>query len=267
MPSSTGAPGASPPCWPARGIGEGDRVAVLTRNRIEFFELLLGCAKLGAILVPLNWRMPPAELDGLIADAEPLLLFHGAAEAARGRRARGRPAVDRFRRRITRPCSTPRPPFRRGPLAGFADLVPDLHLRHDRPAQGRDLHLPDGAGEPRQYRHLHRSRLDRHHGELPAGLPHRRDQPSRAADADRRRPGDRHGRLRRGDPGRPARGAPARHGLRRPHRLSEPARSSALRLGAARPASATGAAAVRLCPTPSCSATGRSACASATAWA
>ena len=66
----------------ARGIGEGDRVAALSRNRIEFFELLFGCAKLGAILVPLNWRMPPAELAGSVGDAEPALLFHGAAEAA-----------------------------------------------------------------------------------------------------------------------------------------------------------------------------------------
>ena len=65
----------------SRGVGKGDRVAILTRNRIEFFEILFGCARLGAILVPLNWRMPPAELDGLIADAEPNLLFHGAAEA------------------------------------------------------------------------------------------------------------------------------------------------------------------------------------------
>ena len=64
------------------GIGEGDRVAILSRNRPAFFELLFGCAKLGAILVPLNWRMPAAELAGLIADCEPRLLFHGAAEAA-----------------------------------------------------------------------------------------------------------------------------------------------------------------------------------------
>jgi fatty-acyl-CoA synthase len=66
----------------ARGVGKGDRVAILTRNRIEFFETLFACAKLGAILVPLNWRMPPAELDGLVADAAPSLLFHGAGEAA-----------------------------------------------------------------------------------------------------------------------------------------------------------------------------------------
>ncbi len=65
----------------ARGVRAGDRVAVLTRNRIEFFELLFGCAKLGAILVPLNWRMPAAELDGLVADAEPIMLCHGAGEA------------------------------------------------------------------------------------------------------------------------------------------------------------------------------------------
>ena len=64
-----------------RGVGKGDRVALLCRNRIEFFELLFGCARLGAVLVPLNWRMPAAELDGLIADAEPRILLHGAADA------------------------------------------------------------------------------------------------------------------------------------------------------------------------------------------
>jgi fatty-acyl-CoA synthase len=79
----------------AQGVGAGDRVAVLTRNRIEFFELLFGCARLGAILVPLNWRMPPAELDGLIADSGPSLLLHGAGEAAAARAlASPPPAID-----------------------------------------------------------------------------------------------------------------------------------------------------------------------------
>ena len=64
----------------ALGVGEGDRVALRCRNRIAFFELLFASAKLGAILVPLNWRMPPAELDGLIADAEPSLLLFGAED-------------------------------------------------------------------------------------------------------------------------------------------------------------------------------------------
>jgi acyl-CoA synthetase (AMP-forming)/AMP-acid ligase II len=64
-----------------QGVAEGDRVAILCRNRIEFFETLFGCAKLGAILVPLNWRMPAAELSLLLADCEPKLLLFGKEEA------------------------------------------------------------------------------------------------------------------------------------------------------------------------------------------
>ncbi|MEA3048952.1 MAG: fatty-acyl-CoA synthase [Sphingomonadales bacterium] len=64
----------------SRGIVAGDRVAILCRNRIAFFELLFACARIGAILVPLNWRMPPAELAGLVADSGPLLVFHGAED-------------------------------------------------------------------------------------------------------------------------------------------------------------------------------------------
>jgi fatty-acyl-CoA synthase len=66
----------------ARGVREGDRIAVLCRNRIAFFELLFAAARIGAILVALNWRMPPVELDRLIADCGPLLLFHGAEDDA-----------------------------------------------------------------------------------------------------------------------------------------------------------------------------------------
>lgn len=64
------------------GVGPGDRVAVLCRNRIAFFEVLFACAKLGAIMAPLSWRAPPAELDGLVADSAPKLVFHGVEDAA-----------------------------------------------------------------------------------------------------------------------------------------------------------------------------------------
>jgi fatty-acyl-CoA synthase len=66
----------------SRDVGEGDRVAILCRNRIAFFELLFGCAKLGAILVPLNWRMPQSELEQLVQDFEPKLLFAGSEHEA-----------------------------------------------------------------------------------------------------------------------------------------------------------------------------------------
>ena len=66
----------------ADGVAENDRVAVICRNRIEFFELLFAVGKLGAVLVPLNWRMPAAELAPLVDDAAPRLLFYGAEDAA-----------------------------------------------------------------------------------------------------------------------------------------------------------------------------------------
>jgi len=59
------------------GIAQGDRVALVCRNRIEFFELLFACARLGAILVPLNWRMPAKELAPLLDDCGAALLIHG----------------------------------------------------------------------------------------------------------------------------------------------------------------------------------------------
>ena len=65
----------------ASGVGAGDRISVLCRNRVEFFELLFACAKLGAILIPLNWRMPAGELAPLLNDAQPKLLFYGSEDA------------------------------------------------------------------------------------------------------------------------------------------------------------------------------------------
>jgi fatty-acyl-CoA synthase len=64
------------------GVSNGDRVAILCRNRIEFFEIMFACAKLGAILVPLNWRSPAAELMSLLDDCTPELIVYGAEDKA-----------------------------------------------------------------------------------------------------------------------------------------------------------------------------------------
>ena len=65
----------------ARGVEREDRVAILCRNCIEFFEVLFACAKLGAVLVPLNWRSPASELQALLQDCTPKLLVFGAEDA------------------------------------------------------------------------------------------------------------------------------------------------------------------------------------------
>jgi fatty-acyl-CoA synthase len=58
----------------AGGVSTGDRVAYLGPNCPELLELLLACARLGAIFVPLNNRMPPAELRVLVEATRPRLL-------------------------------------------------------------------------------------------------------------------------------------------------------------------------------------------------
>ena len=39
------------------GVAKGDRVAVLTPNCPEVFEAAFACSKIGAICIPLNWRL------------------------------------------------------------------------------------------------------------------------------------------------------------------------------------------------------------------
>lgn len=57
-------------------IKKGDRIAVYSTNNSEFVLLLLSCIKIGAILVPLNYRLTPRELDLLINDANPLIFIY-----------------------------------------------------------------------------------------------------------------------------------------------------------------------------------------------
>ncbi|MFA7584768.1 MAG: AMP-binding protein [Novosphingobium sp.] len=59
----------------ARGIGPGDRVAALLVNGLPLVELYLATARLGAILLPLNWRLAEAELAWIVGNAEPKIVF------------------------------------------------------------------------------------------------------------------------------------------------------------------------------------------------
>ena len=56
------------------GVGRGDRVAVYSQNRVEFIEVQFACARLGAVFVPLNWRLTIHELDYIVSDASPTVL-------------------------------------------------------------------------------------------------------------------------------------------------------------------------------------------------
>ena len=58
-----------------QGITEGDRVACLSKNRAELVVFHFACARLGAIFVPLNWRLSAFELEEIINDCEPSLVY------------------------------------------------------------------------------------------------------------------------------------------------------------------------------------------------
>ncbi|WP_312029470.1 acyl-CoA synthetase [Paenibacillus sedimenti] len=64
------------------GISKGDRVALLAPNGLCYFELLFACARMGAVLVPLNWRLSGVELGYILDDcAYRLLFYHEELEA------------------------------------------------------------------------------------------------------------------------------------------------------------------------------------------
>ncbi|MBB6446390.1 acyl-CoA synthetase [Bacillus benzoevorans] len=66
-----------------RGIQKGDRVALLAPNHICYFDLFFACAKIGAIFVPINWRLAGEEIEYILQDCTPKLA--GVHPSFRGR--------------------------------------------------------------------------------------------------------------------------------------------------------------------------------------
>src|SRR5947208_17185166 len=66
----------------AAGVRAGDRVAHLDRTAPEVVELLFAAGKIGAVTVPLNWRLAVAELQTIVSDAACTVLIAGPAYAA-----------------------------------------------------------------------------------------------------------------------------------------------------------------------------------------
>lgn len=76
-----------------KGVGRGDRVAILSENRSEYIELLLAVAKLGAIAACQNWRLLGRELSHCIELVAPKLLLTSARHEDMARQHAGRARV------------------------------------------------------------------------------------------------------------------------------------------------------------------------------
>ncbi|QOR67482.1 long-chain fatty acid--CoA ligase [Cytobacillus suaedae] len=53
------------------GVKKGDRIALLSPNHIGYFDIFFACMKLGAIFVPLNWRLSKVEISYILTDCTP----------------------------------------------------------------------------------------------------------------------------------------------------------------------------------------------------
>ncbi len=61
------------------GVRPGDRVGMVSQNNLEFVDLYGAAARLGAILVPVNWRLSADEVAYVVADAAPKIVIADAA--------------------------------------------------------------------------------------------------------------------------------------------------------------------------------------------
>lgn len=59
------------------GVKPGDRVGILLKNSPEFLEAYFGIAKIGAVVVPINWRLIPDELEFILKDSGVTSLIFG----------------------------------------------------------------------------------------------------------------------------------------------------------------------------------------------
>lgn len=67
------------------GVGRGDRIAILAMNHGEYLTILGAAAALGAVAVPLNWRLADEEIGYILSDCDPKAVFSDAAHADRVR--------------------------------------------------------------------------------------------------------------------------------------------------------------------------------------
>jgi len=61
----------------AAGVAKSERVGLLLMNSAEFMEAYFALAKVGAVIVPLNWRLVPDELEFILKDSGTSRLIYG----------------------------------------------------------------------------------------------------------------------------------------------------------------------------------------------
>ena len=92
----------------ASGVGPGDRVGLLLMNGAEFVESFFAIGRIGAVVVPLNWRLVADELTFILADSGTTTLVYGEEFADLVAELHGRGEATPVRRWIEAGSGAPR---------------------------------------------------------------------------------------------------------------------------------------------------------------
>ena len=181
-----------------RGVRAGDRVAIMMTNRPEFLETMFAANAIGAIVVPVNFRLAPDEIAYILTDSGASLLVVEEATAAAAASARAACAHEiGFVSTGHAEGADPYFPASGGPVRGpgaargrraRGQPRPDhVHLRHHRAPQGRGADPPE-PHVPVAHAHPGLAAVRRRGGEpvRVAAVPHRLHRRDRADGADRR---------------------------------------------------------------------------------
>jgi len=136
----------------AAGVRPGERIAYLGRNSDHYFELLCGAASMGAVMVPVGWRLAPSEIAYIVGHCDAALLFAGPESVDVARRLL--PGLPSVRGLIAMEGADGLPAY-----ADWRDAQPDQPCGH-RPAPHDvvlQLYTSGATGRPRGAMLTHRN--------------------------------------------------------------------------------------------------------------
>jgi acyl-CoA synthetase (AMP-forming)/AMP-acid ligase II len=137
------------------GVNSGQRVAYVGKNSDYFFEILFGAAKAGIVLVPVGWRLAPAEMAYMLRDSAAALVFVGPEVKAQVEQAGA--LLDRPIKLIPLEPGSPEGPLFEDWREGGPDRAVRIAVSED--AVALQLYTSGTTGRPKGAMLAHRSIL------------------------------------------------------------------------------------------------------------